>query len=167
MALPDTLNPSQSHFSGAPGDRGAPLSHPATNSHSHSQPPATGFHTNSNHFNQHNNDPDNAAPPHGSFPNGYDGANLYEYERKNSYHNQQIDEDRDYALALAHAALSAEIPVATGSLPHSIVLSSKLAKARSAQRAYILIPPLLNAVMLGGALRSLNLFICLIFHVMI
>lgn len=83
---------------------------------------------------------------------GHSNWGLYQYESRIA-HQSQIQDDRNFALALAQAGTSPEIP-GGAVLPHKIVLWSRLAQTRSRQHFYMVIPPVLNAVLLCGALHS-------------
>ena len=158
MALPDAHNPSQASFPGDPDDSAARSQalhpHPATHSHARR---TLGGPRNHHHYSYHGHNGEHLSvtsqPTNSSrvgSPFSHYEATMHEHDRKFAYQSQ-IQEDRNYALALAHDAPSSEIPVIrSGVLPHSVLLSSKLSSARSGQRAYILIPPLLNAILLGG-----------------
>ena len=158
MALPDAHNPSQASFPGDPDDSAARSQalhpHPATHSHARR---TLGGPRNHHHYSYHGHNGEHLSvtsqptnPSRVGSPFSHYEATMHEHDRKFAYQSQ-IQEDRNYALALAHDAPSSEIPVIrSGVLPHSVLLSSKLSSARSGQRAYILIPPLLNAILLGG-----------------
>lgn len=151
MALPDAHNPSQASFPGDSVDSAA-LAHPAAHAHAHSHSHSHSQRARTHHLNAHQGEHLSVT----SQPTN--PSSMYEHDRKFAYQSQ-MHEDQNYALALAHEAPSSELPVVgAGVLPHSILLSSKLSSARRGHRAYILIPPMLNAILLGGALLLIFLF---------
>jgi hypothetical protein len=155
MALPDAHAQSQGNF---PADFCEPAASPhyqsASNPHPYTHNPAgaPGGLNNSGNLSQY----------HSQYRQ--DPASLYPYEQPSAY-QKQIQEDRNYALALAYAAPSDDLPRQMRPEPHAVVLLNTLARSRGSrlQRAYILIPPLLNAVLLAGAALSRSLvyaFLC-------